>query len=77
MAFIDFKGSELYVEGLQAKELANQYGTPLYVYSKAALSERYSAFEDALKSRKHLSVTLTILLKVSFPQDSFSFVAST
>ncbi|MBQ4245668.1 MAG: alanine racemase, partial [Succinivibrio sp.] len=53
MAFIDFKDSELYVENLQAKELAAEYGTPLYVYSKGALSDRFNAFEDALKSKKH------------------------
>lgn len=51
MAFIDFKDSELYVENLQAKELAAEYGTPLYVYSKGALSDRFNAFEDALKSK--------------------------
>ncbi len=38
---------ELHVEGVACGTLAEQYGTPLYVYSRAALSDAYRAYADA------------------------------
>lgn len=54
MDFFGFKDSDLYAESVKITDIASQYGTPLYVYSKATLSKHMVAFEDALKSRKHL-----------------------
>ncbi|MDQ2076855.1 diaminopimelate decarboxylase [Marinimicrobium sp. ABcell2] len=39
---------ELYVEETPLAELAERYGTPLYVYSRAAFTERYLAYAQAL-----------------------------
>lgn len=54
MDFFGFKDSDLYAESVKITDIASQYGTPLYVYSKATLTKHVQAFEAALKSRKHL-----------------------
>ena len=41
-------------EDLKVTELAKQFGTPLYVYSKATLTRHMHAFEDSLNGKKHL-----------------------
>ena len=38
----------LFVEGVSLKSIAEQHGTPCYVYSHAAFVERYQAYADAL-----------------------------
>ena len=40
----------LYCEKLALSELAEQFGTPLYVYSQQALSDAYRAYTDAFGS---------------------------
>lgn len=48
------KEGELHIEQVSAKALAKQYGTPLYVYSKAAFVEHFKAYEQALGDWPHL-----------------------
>ena len=38
----------LHVEGVALQQLAQDYGTPLYVYSRAALTRHYQAYAEAL-----------------------------
>ena len=54
MDYFNFKGNELFAEDLKVTELAKQFGTPLYVYSKATLTRNMHAFEDSLNGKKHL-----------------------
>ena len=54
MDYFNFKGPDLYAEEIKATDLAKEYGTPLYVYSKATLHRHMNAFEDSLKDKKHL-----------------------
>ncbi|MDR5772713.1 MULTISPECIES: diaminopimelate decarboxylase [unclassified Caballeronia] len=42
----------LHVEGVPAASLAEQFGTPLYVYSRDALTRAYRAYADACAGRK-------------------------
>jgi diaminopimelate decarboxylase len=42
------------IEGLPATDLAARFGTPLYVYSRAALEAAWHAFDRALGDRPHL-----------------------
>ena len=42
----------LQVEGVSAASLADQFGTPLYVYSRSALTDAYKAYADACKGRR-------------------------
>ncbi|MDR5758318.1 diaminopimelate decarboxylase [Caballeronia sp. LZ035] len=41
----------LHVEGVSAASLAEQFGTPLYVYSRDALTQAYRAYADACAGR--------------------------
>jgi diaminopimelate decarboxylase len=42
----------LHAEGVSAASLAEQFGTPLYVYSRAALSNAWHAYADACAGRR-------------------------
>lgn len=42
----------LHVEQCSATDLAERFGTPLYVYSRAALTDAYRAYADACEGRK-------------------------
>lgn len=42
----------LFVEGVAAADLAAQFGTPLYVYSRAALTAAWHAYADACAGRR-------------------------
>lgn len=44
------RNGELMVEGLTLSEVADQFGTPLYVYSKAALVEALEEFQAVLNA---------------------------
>ena len=44
----------LHAEGVALDELASSYGTPVYVYSKQALSENFLAYQKALAGHQHL-----------------------
>ncbi len=46
--------NKLYCENLPLTEIAAQYGTPAYVYSKGFLQARCQAYRDAFSSTKHL-----------------------
>lgn len=49
-----YEGAELHVESLPLREIAAQFGTPCFVYSRRALEEAFRSFSDALKGRDHL-----------------------
>ena len=44
----------LYCEDVAVSELAETYGTPLYVYSRATLERHWHAFDNALSAYDHL-----------------------
>lgn len=43
----DYRDGRLHCENVSAERLVAEYGTPLYVYSRNAILERYRAFTDA------------------------------
>lgn len=51
--YFKYKDDSLYCEGVSAAELAAEFGTPLYVYSKNFFIDSYKRFDDAFKSVKH------------------------
>jgi len=53
MSCLHYKNQSLCVERVSLAALAEQYGTPTYVYSKAKITENWHAFADALKPLKH------------------------
>ena len=48
------KGSSIYCEDLPLKELALQYGTPLYLYSYQTLERHFRVLDQALGGLPHL-----------------------
>ncbi|AFI86682.1 diaminopimelate decarboxylase [Aggregatibacter actinomycetemcomitans serotype d str. SA3033] len=54
MDFFQYQYDRLMVENLPVKQLAEEFGTPLYVYSKAALERHWYAFENAFGNHPHL-----------------------
>ncbi|MDR1647761.1 MAG: diaminopimelate decarboxylase, partial [Zoogloeaceae bacterium] len=46
--FFDYRKGVLHVEDLPLPELAERFGTPLFVYSRAALTHRLREFQTAL-----------------------------
>lgn len=45
---------QLHIEGVALAELATRFGTPLYVYSQAALEDAYRAYTEAFANMPHL-----------------------
>ena len=54
MDFFQYKNEQLYVEDLPVKQLAEEFGTPLYIYSRATLERHWNAFDSALGEHPHL-----------------------
>jgi diaminopimelate decarboxylase len=47
-------GAELQLDGVSLRSLAQQFGTPLFVYSQAAMLAAVAAYQQALQGRAHL-----------------------
>lgn len=45
---------QLFVEGVSLNQLANDYGTPLYVYSRTAIEKQFDAYQKGLGDHKGL-----------------------
>jgi diaminopimelate decarboxylase len=54
MDHFEYKQGELYCEGVAITALAEQYGTPLFVYSRATLERHWHAFDSAFDGHDHL-----------------------
>ena len=48
------RDGELYIDQVALNALANQFGTPCYVYSAAVLRDNFDAYSRALQGRDHL-----------------------
>ena len=51
---IERRGGVLHVEGRGCETLAAEYGTPLFVYSREAMTRAWRRFDDALAGHPHL-----------------------
>lgn len=54
MNFFQYKHNKLYAEDMPVQQLAEQFGTPLYVYSRATLERHWHAFDSAFGKHPHL-----------------------
>jgi diaminopimelate decarboxylase len=52
--YFHYQNDALYVEQVPLADIAAQFGTPCYVYSRAALMDSLRQFTDALQGREHL-----------------------
>ena len=50
----DYRNGALHVESVALQQIAEEFGTPCYVYSRAALTQAYRAFDTAFSGRDHL-----------------------
>ncbi|MFT3666591.1 diaminopimelate decarboxylase [Piscinibacter sp.] len=51
---IGYRGRDLFIEDIALAELARRFGTPLYVYSRAAMLAALAGYQRALAGRDHL-----------------------
>ncbi len=52
--YFQYQNDRLHAEQVPLADIAAQFGTPCYVYSRAALSDGFRQFSDALQGREHL-----------------------
>ena len=52
--FVAYRGDTLFIDGCAASDLAARFGTPLYVYSRAAMRAALVPYQRALDGRSHL-----------------------
>ena len=51
--FIKYKNNQLFIEEINVNDLAKEFETPLYIYSKNHFINQYKEFENAFKSINH------------------------
>lgn len=54
MHFFTYRGRELFAEDVAIKVLAEEYGTPLYIYSYHTLLRHFLAYADAFRDYPHI-----------------------
>lgn len=54
MHFFEYRGGELYAEGVPVRRIVEQVGTPAYVYSLATLRRHFRVFDEAFARLPHL-----------------------
>ncbi len=54
MNHFDYRNGELHAEAVPLRRIAEHYGTPCFVYSRAALTESWRAYDAAFAGADHL-----------------------
>jgi len=54
MDHFNYRGDDLYAEDVPLAEVAERFGTPCYVYSRATLERHWHAFDRAFSNHAHL-----------------------
>lgn len=54
MDYFNYQNRELFAEDVPIKSIAEQFGTPCYVYSRATLERHWRAFDEAFGNHPHL-----------------------
>ena len=54
MDYFPYRSGQLFAEGVPVADIAEQYGTPCYIYSRAALEAAYCEYVTALEDAPHL-----------------------
>lgn len=53
MDFFEYRDGELYAESVPLRRIAEEFGTPTFVYSRATLERHYRAFDEGLDGIDH------------------------
>jgi len=54
MDHFQYRDNKLFAEDVPVQEIAQQFGTPCYIYSRATLERHWKAFDSALENTPHL-----------------------
>ncbi|MCX4187605.1 diaminopimelate decarboxylase [Methylophaga sp. OBS4] len=54
MDYFEYQAGVLYAENVPTANIAEQFGTPTYVYSRATLERHWRAFDNAFSGQPHL-----------------------
>lgn len=54
MDYFNYQGDTLYAEDVPLGDIARDYGTPCYVYSRATFERHFKVYEEALSGLPHL-----------------------
>lgn len=54
MNIFHYKNQQLHCEDVSLAELAEEHGTPLFVYSQAYITDRWNAYQDGLKDLSNI-----------------------
>ncbi len=54
MDHFDHREGRLWAEGVDVTTIAEEYGTPCYIYSRATIERHWHAFDSAVTDREHL-----------------------
>jgi len=54
MDHFQYRNNALFAEDVSVQEVAQQFGTPCYIYSRATLERHWQAFDSALANTPHL-----------------------
>ncbi len=52
-SYFSYKENTLYADNIPLENIAKQYGTPLYVYSRTALTAHYQAYAEAFSKHQY------------------------
>src|SRR5215813_13602518 len=54
MHYFEYRGGELHCEGVPLRRIADEVGTPVYIYSEQTLQRHVRVFDEAFQSVPHL-----------------------
>jgi diaminopimelate decarboxylase len=54
MQAFNYRDGSLFAEGVALSDIAGQFGTPTYIYSRAHIEAQYRAYADALSGMPHM-----------------------
>lgn len=54
MDAFEYRNGEMYAEDVPLTQIARQFGSPTYVYSRAYLEQQFLSYQQALAGREHL-----------------------
>ncbi len=54
MHFFQYKNKQLYAESIPVQQIAQEVGTPVYIYSHATLERHFRVFDEAFQGLPHL-----------------------
>jgi len=82
MSCLHYQENKLFIENVSLEEVAQHWGTPTYVYSRAALENNWSTFDQAFKGCRHricyavkANSNIAILNLFANKQSSFDIVS--